>query len=142
TTSASATRLIEVCLAPPKWASVGPSPLSDYGSLKEIKIQKYCYISNTPDRLKDLCPSPTFFQSTSENLGFLSLESSMEEWAYAGSISQEKQPPLRFDTQAARPAKEDRFKEFKNENSFPYLVYLLEPDERKLSRPILKEGDL
>lgn len=33
------------------------------------------------------------------------------------------------------------FLEFASENSFLYLVYLLEPDERKLSRPILKGGD-
>lgn len=32
-----------------------------------------------PDRRKDLCTSPTSFQSTSANLGFLYWESSKEE---------------------------------------------------------------
>ncbi|KAK4343798.1 hypothetical protein RND71_036892 [Anisodus tanguticus] len=48
------------------------------------------YISNTLDKRKDLCPSPTSFQSTSENYSFLYRESSKEEWTYAGSISQGK----------------------------------------------------
>lgn len=52
--------------------------------------KKNGFISNTPDRRKDLCPSLTSFQSTSANLGFLYWESSKEEWAYAGSISQGK----------------------------------------------------
>lgn len=38
-------------------------------------------LSNTPDRRKDLCPSPTCFQSKSANLGFLYWKSSKEEWA-------------------------------------------------------------
>lgn len=45
------------------------------------EIKKNCFISNTPDRRKGLCPSPTSFQSTSENLGFLYWESLKEEWA-------------------------------------------------------------
>lgn len=52
--------------------------------------KKNGFISYTPDRRKDLCPSLTSFQSTSANLGFLYWESSKEEWAYAGSISQGK----------------------------------------------------
>lgn len=44
------------------------------------KYKNHCYISNNPDRRKDPCPSPTSFQSTSENLGFLYWESSKEEW--------------------------------------------------------------
>jgi len=65
------------------------------------KEKNHWFLSNTPDRQKDLCLSPTSFQST--HIGKLRLSllggSKGGMGAYAGSIRQGK-PTTAFDTQA------------------------------------------
>ncbi|MCE3049428.1 hypothetical protein HAX54_044808 [Datura stramonium] len=112
TPTSHSSRCFSFCLKVTTWAfhtpdgSVGtskwrpPNP-AHYGP------QSYRVRYRFLNKVKDLCPPPTF-QSTSENLASF-IESSMEEWAYAGFDKPKKTTTARFDT-CRPPAKEDRFK--------------------------------